>query len=192
MTLLNNRYYLVRQVGKGGMGVVYKAKDSLLGDRFVAIKEMNQGNLSGIELLRATRAFKQEALLLANLSHQNLPRIHDHFDDNGRSYLVMDYIEGETLAELLLQSPNQALLVEEVLLIAEQLSSVLGYLHAYHPPIIFRDIKPGNIMITSHGDHLYLIDFGIARFFKPGQLKDTLTFGTVGYAPPEQYHSQTS
>ncbi len=192
MVLLNNRYCLVRLLGKGGMGVVYKAQDLLLGNRFVAIKEMSQANLSAIELLKATRAFKQESLLLSSLSHQNLPRIHDHFDEDGKSYLVMDYIEGETLADLLLQAPNQALFVEEVLLIAEQLSSVLDYLHTRHPPIIFRDIKPANIMITSHGDHLYLIDFGIARFFKPGQLKDTLTFGTVGYAPPEQYHSQTS
>jgi WD40 repeat protein/tRNA A-37 threonylcarbamoyl transferase component Bud32 len=192
MLLLNQRYYLIQQVGKGGMGIVYKAQDVQLGNRLVAIKEMSQRNLSREQLIYATTAFKREALLLANLSHQNLPRIYDHFEESGKSYLVMDFIEGETLAELLLQIPGQGLQVEEVLLIAEQLCSVLGYLHTRHPPVIFRDLKPANIMITSHGDHLYLIDFGIARFFKPGQLQDTLFIGTTGYAPLEQYNAQTS
>lgn len=192
MLLLNRRYNLLQQVGKGGMGIVYKAQDVQLGNRLVAIKEMSQRNLSRQQLIQATTAFKREALILANLSHQNLPRIYDHFEESGKSYLVMDFIEGETLAELLLQIPGQGLQVEEVLLIAEQLCSVLGYLHTRHPPVIFRDLKPANIMITSQGDHLYLIDFGIARFFKPGQLQDTLFIGTAGYAPLEQYNAQTS
>ncbi len=192
MSLLKQRYYLIRQLGKGGMGIVYQARDTQLGNRFVAIKEMSQSNLSSQQLRDATTAFRREALLLANLSHQNLPRIYDHFDEDGKSYLVMDFIEGETLAELLAQIPGQGLLLEEVLLIAEQLCSVLGYLHTRRPPIIFRDIKPANIMITANGDHLYLIDFGIARFFKPGQAHDTYFIGTAGYAAPEQYNAQTT
>jgi serine/threonine protein kinase len=192
MPLLNKRYYLINLLGKGGMGVVYKAMDTLLGSRFVAIKEMSQRSLDPQELAYATATFKREALILASLSHPNLPRIYDHFEEGGKSYLVMDFIEGETLADLLLQTPGQGLRIEEVSLIAEQLCSVLAYLHSRHPPIIFRDIKPGNIMITSNADHLYLIDFGIARFFKPGQTKDTLFSGTAGYAAPEQYNAQTS
>jgi WD40 repeat protein/tRNA A-37 threonylcarbamoyl transferase component Bud32 len=192
MPILKQRYYLIQQLGKGGMGIVYKARDAQLGNRLVAIKEMSQRNLSSQQLIHATTAFRREALLLANLSHQNLPRIYDHFDEDGKSYLVMDFIEGETLAELLSQMPGRGLLLEEVLLIAEQLCSVLGYLHTRRPPIIFRDIKPSNIMITTSGDHLYLIDFGIARFFKPGQLHDTLFIGTPGYAAPEQYNAQST
>jgi eukaryotic-like serine/threonine-protein kinase len=192
MPLLKQRYNLIRQSGMGGWGIVYKARDMQLGNRFVAIKEMSQRNLSSQQLIYATTAFRREALLLANLSHQNLPRIYDHFDEDGKSYLVMDFIEGETLADLLAQTSGQGLLLEEVLLIAEQLCSVLGYLHTRRPPIIFRDIKPANIMITANGDHLYLIDFGIARFFKPGQAHDTLFIGTAGYAAPEQYNAQTS
>ena len=192
MQRLNKRYILIKQLGKGGMGVVYKAMDAQLGNRFVAVKEMTQQHLSVREVSAATTAFRREALLLASLSHQNLPRIYDHFSEDGSSFLVMDFIEGETLAELLQQANGQGLLVEEVLLIAEQLCSVLVYLHAHFPPIIFRDIKPANVMITAQGDHLYLIDFGIARLFKTGQLKDTLSFGTAGYAPPEQYGSLTT
>ncbi len=192
MHCLNKRYVLIKQLGRGGMGVVYKAMDSQLGNRFVAVKEMSQRHLTAHEVSAATTAFRHEAHLLASLSHQNLPRIYDYFSENGSSFLVMDFIEGETLADLFLQANGQGLLVEEVLLIAEQLCSVLTYLHGHFPPIIFRDIKPANVMLTAQGDHLYLIDFGIARLFKTGQLKDTLAFGTVGYAPPEQYGSLTT
>lgn len=191
MLLLNKRYALLNQLGKGGMGTVYKAMDTLLGNRLVAIKAMSQSGLSTQEIAYATNAFRQEAHFLANLRHQNLPGIYDYFSENGCSYLVMEIIEGETLAELLEMSDGKGLLPEEVLLIGEQLCSVLGYLHTHHPPIIFRDIKPSNVMLSTKGDHLYLIDFGIARLFKTGQIKDTLAFGTAGYAPPEQYHTQT-
>ena len=119
MRLLNRRYLLIQQLGRGGMGVVYKAMDTLLGNRFVAVKEMSQKNLSLLEVARATEAFKREALLLASLSHPNLPRIYDHFSEEGRSYLVMDFIEGETLAEFLQLAHGQGLLAPEALLIAE-------------------------------------------------------------------------
>ncbi len=174
------------------MGVVYKAADILLGNRPVAVKEMSRGHLKMPELLSSTTLFRQEAMLLASLSHHHLPRIYDHFSEHGYAYLVMELINGETLADLLEQAGDQALLVDEVLLIAEQLCSVLDYLHTHQPPIIFRDLKPSNIMITYTGDHLYLIDFGIARIFKPAQLRDTLAFGTPGYAPPEQHGGATT
>ena len=183
--LLHSRYTIVSQVGTGGFGAVYKAKDTLFSHRLVAIKEMNQDNLSSRELAEATAAFEREALLLSDLTHPNLPRIHDHFSEHGRSYVVMDYIAGDTLEDYL-DKVVQRLPIEMVLEIGIQLATVLDYLHNHQPPIIFRDVKPANIMRNAD-NHVYLIDFGIARHFKPGKAKDTIPLGSKGYAAPEQY-----
>jgi WD40 repeat protein/tRNA A-37 threonylcarbamoyl transferase component Bud32 len=193
-SVLNRRYRVLSQVGKGGFGAVYKAEDIFFGNRLVAVKEMSQNSLSATELQEATQAFKQEALLLAGLRHPNLPTIYEQFNDNGRWYLVMDFIEGETLETRLqtLAGNAQRLPLEKILDIAMQLCGLLEYLHTRQPPVIFRDLKPANVMLTS-GGHIYLIDFGIARHFKPGQAKDTAAFGSTGYAAPEQYgKSQTT
>lgn len=184
--LLKQRYRIVAPIGKGGMGVVYQAEDTLLGDRKVAVKEMRQSGLSPQEQKEAADAFRQEAILLAHLQHRNLPSIFDHFEENGRWYLVMSFIEGETLADYLNHTPSRKLPLNEAVQIGIQLCTVLDYLHTQQPPIIFRDLKPSNIMRTADG-HIYLIDFGIARHFKPGQAKDTAYYGSMGYAPPEQY-----
>ena len=184
--LLKQRYRIIGPVGKGGFGAVYKAADLQFGNRQVAIKEMSQGSLSPQEIVEATEAFKREALLLAGLTHPNLPRIYEQFTDRGRWYLVMDFIEGETLEEHLGKIKGGKLPVEKVLEIGVQLCMVLEYLHMRQPAIIFRDLKPANVMLTVHG-HIYLIDFGIARLFKPGQAKDTTALGSTGYAAPEQY-----
>lgn len=190
--MLNQRYRVIDQVGKGGFGAVYKAEDTYFGDRRVAVKEMSQSNLSPQELAEAVLTFKQEALLLAGLKHPNLPSIYDQFSDTGRCYLVMDFIEGETLeAHLENKAGSPAggrhnFPIEKALDIAIQLCSVLDYLHTRQPPIIFRDLKPANVMLTDNG-HIYLIDFGIARHFKPWQAKDTSALGSSGYAAPEQY-----
>ncbi|HKF36430.1 MAG TPA: WD40 repeat domain-containing serine/threonine-protein kinase [Ktedonobacteraceae bacterium] len=184
--LLKQRYRIVNPVGKGGFGAVYKAADLQFGNRLVAIKEMSQSSLSPQEIVEATEAFKREALLLAGLTHPNLPRIYEQFTDMGRWYLVMDFIEGETLEEHLGKLKDGKLPVEKVLEIGIQLCNVLEYLHMRQPPIIFRDLKPANVMLTVHS-HVYLIDFGIARHFKPGQAKDTTALGSTGYAAPEQY-----
>ncbi|MEO9031506.1 MAG: serine/threonine-protein kinase, partial [Ktedonobacteraceae bacterium] len=183
--MLNNRYIVVNAIGQGGMGTVYKAQDTLLGYRLVAIKEMSQQQLTPQQIGVAASAFKQEADMLAGLRHPNLPSIHEHFEAAGRWYLVMECIEGETLDDYLLAQGGK-LPINEVLDIGIQLCTVLEYLHARQPPIIFRDLKPLNIM-REPGGHLYLIDFGIARHFKIGQAKDTNISGTPGYAPPEQY-----
>src|SRR2546421_5415189 len=183
---LKQRYRIIAPVGKGGMGAVYKAEDTLLGNRQVALKEMSQSGLSPQEQKEAADAFRQEALMLARLQHPNLPNIFDHFEENGRWYLAMSFIEGETLEEYLGHAHGGKLPVEEVLQMGTQLCSVLGYLHNRQPAIIFRDLKPANIMRTPDG-HIYLIDFGIARHFKPGQAKDTAYFGSIGYAPREQF-----
>lgn len=184
--LLNHRYRILAPIAQGGMGAVYKAEDSQLGNRRVAVKEMSQSGLSPQEVKDAANAFQQEAILLAGLQHPNLPSIFEHFEENGRWYLVMSFIEGQTLADYLSQAKGGKLPLDETLHIGLQLCDVLSYLHMQHPPIVFRDLKPSNVMRTASG-HLYLIDFGIARHFKPGQAKDTKSYGSMGYAPPEQY-----
>lgn len=191
-TLLKQRYRILSAIGKGGMGAVYEAEDIDLGDRLVAVKEMSQHNLTTpAELAAAADNFKREAHLLAKLHNQHLPSIHDYFTEHGRWYLVMSFIPGETLLRYL-QTRGGKLPVEEVLHIGIELCEVLAYLHAQQPPIIFRDLKPSNIMRTPDGQ-IYLIDFGIARHFKPGQMRDTAIFGSLGYAAPEQYGtSQTT
>jgi len=191
-SLLKQRYRVLQNVGHGGMGAVYLAQDTQLGDRRVAVKEMSQSSLFGQQAQQAVEDFKREAHLLAALQHPNLPSIYDHFEEHGRWYLVMSFIQGETLEDYLDQASEQKLPLAETLQIGAALCDVLNYLHSQQPPIIFRDLKPSNIMRTPDG-HIYLIDFGIARLFKPGQSKDTATYGSMGYAPPEQYgHAQTT
>lgn len=184
--LLKQRYIIIKQVGKGGFGAVYQAQDTQFGNRPVAVKEMSQNGLKMEDILSATEDFRREAHLLANLIHPNLPRIYEQFTDTGRSYLVMDYIDGITLEDQLAQLHGKLLPIDKVLDIGIQLSAVLDYLHTRQPAIIFRDLKPANVMLTTSG-HLYLIDFGIARHFKPGKAKDTSALGSSGYAAPEQY-----
>jgi serine/threonine protein kinase len=183
--MLNHRYRIVEMIGQGGMGAVYKARDSKFG-RKVAVKEMSQHNLSVQETEEAAERFRQEANLLARLTHPNLPSVYDYFEEGGRWYLVMDFIKGETLEEYITRTTNNILPTLEVIDIGIQLTRVLGYLHTRPTPVIFRDLKPLNIMITSD-KHVYLIDFGVARLFKRGKAKDTLAFGSVGYAAPEQF-----
>jgi serine/threonine protein kinase len=183
--LIRQRYRLLRQIGVGGFGAVYKAEDTALGNRLVAVKEMSAGGLTSEEQREATEAVHQEALLLARLSHPNLPRIYEQFEEAGRWCLVMEFIEGQSLDDYLAQQGGR-LPVAEALQIGLQLTKVLGYLHSRQPPIVFRDLKPSNVMRTPDGQ-VYLIDFGIARLFKPGQQKDTMAFGSPGYAAPEQY-----
>lgn len=185
-SLLQQRYIIVGRAGRGGMAAVYEAVDTRAGNRRVAIKEMSQGQLSGAELAEATARFQQEARLLGSLHHPNLPGVSDAFSERGRSYLVMDFIDGKTLLQLLKEAGGRPLPVEQVLHYAQQLCDVLSYLHSQRPPIIFRDVKPSNIMITANG-HAFLIDFGIARIFKEGQQQDTVFLGSPGYAPPEQH-----
>jgi WD40 repeat protein len=189
--VLKQRYRIINQVGKGGFGAVYKATDLQFGNRLVAIKEMSQSGLNQQNLVEATNAFTREALMLASLTHSNLPRIYEQFTEMGRWYLVMDFIEGETLEDYLNKARGGYLPLAEVLEIGIQLCDVLDYLHTRYPPIIFRDLKPANVMRTPYGN-LYLIDFGIARHFKPGQVADTIALGSPGYAAREQYSKAQS
>ena len=185
-SILHQRYLIVGQAGRGGMSAVFQAEDTKSGNRHVAIKKMSQGHLSTNELAEATARFQQEADLLGSLHHPNLPPIYDGFSEDGRSYLVMEYIDGKTLLQMLKDSGGRPLPVAQVLDYAIQLCDVLIYLHSHHPPIIFRDLKPTNVMVKGNG-HVVLIDFGIARLFKEGQAQDTVFLGSPGYAPPEQH-----
>lgn len=186
-TLLKQRYHILTTVGQGGFGAIYQAEDTHLPNLPKrAVKEMLLQSSDPHEQQQAVAAFKQEAVLLAGLMHPNLPRIYEYFEEGGRWYLVMDFIEGKTLEAAVQAAPGGKLSLQRVFHIALQLCTVLDYLHSQRPPIIFRDLKPENVMMTE-GDHLYLIDFGIARLFKPGQARDTLALGSPGYAAPEQY-----
>jgi tRNA A-37 threonylcarbamoyl transferase component Bud32 len=181
---LHGRYVILQTVGQGGMAAVYRALDTRT-NRHVAIKEMSQDGLSPAEEAEALDAFRAEADILQRLRHPNLPRVWERFSEGARHYLVMEFVEGETL-EQRQQAAGRALPEAEVLRWAAQLCSVLTYLHAQRPPIIFRDLKPANVMLTPRGE-IKLIDFGIARVFHPGRLHDTQVLGTPGFAPPEQY-----
>jgi tRNA A-37 threonylcarbamoyl transferase component Bud32 len=183
--LLNGRYAILEVVGRGGMGRVYRALDTRL-DITVAVKEMTERDLSPEDREMAVRQFEREAKLLGQLYHGNLPRVTDYFVEEEHCYLVMEFVVGRTIESLLRAAKGQAMPLVSVLDWAIQLSDVLTYLHGQDPPIVFRDIKPANIMLQEDGT-VKLIDFGIARRFQQGATKDTLLYGSPGYSPPEQY-----
>ncbi|HEU0002536.1 MAG TPA: serine/threonine-protein kinase [Ktedonobacteraceae bacterium] len=184
--LLENRYRIHGQVGVGGFGAVYKAEDTQKHNRPVALKEIGLAGLTAQQVIEATGAFNREVALLLDLKHESIPRIYAHFTDAEHWYLVMDFIEGVTLEEYRLKSTNACLTLDETLSIGIRLCEVLDYLHSHRPPIIFRDVKPDNVMLTPD-DRLYLIDYGVARYFRAGKSRDTIAFGSPGFAPPEQY-----
>ncbi len=179
-TLIHNRYRIIEILGQGGMGSVYRAIDENLGVP-VALKE----NLFTTE--EYMRQFRLEAVILANLRHPNLPRVSDHFElgEQGQ-YLVMDFIEGEDLRN---RMDRLGLITEEdAIQIGAAMCDALAYLHTRRPPILHRDIKPGNVKITPDG-HIFLVDFGLAKVYQ-GNSQATTTGAramTPGYSPPEQY-----
>ena len=184
--MLGGRYRVVRLVGKGGFGAVYEAADERLqGQRIVAVKEMSDTHLSAAEKAQAIQDFLQEATLLGKLHHAHLPNVSDFFEEGSKAYLVMDFIQGQTL-EKEQDDAGGPLDERRVMGWALQLCDVLGYLHTRPQPIIFRDLKPSNVMVTPD-DEIKLIDFGIARVFKSAARKDTTSLGSGGYAPLEQY-----
>lgn len=182
-TLLEGRYKIVKILGQGGMGAVYLAEDQRLPTKW-AIKEMKRDGLTEAELTEAAELFRTEARLLSDLRHRNLPRIVDFFQQNVQLYLVMDFIEGETLEARL--ERDGPLSLSAALDLCLQISDVLDYLHTRKEPVVFRDFKPGNVMLTPQNE-VKLVDFGIARIFRQDQSTDTKALGTPGYAAPEQY-----
>jgi eukaryotic-like serine/threonine-protein kinase len=178
-TLLHKRYQIRENLGQGGMGSVYRAIDENLSVD-VAVKE----NLFTTE--EYARQFRLEAVILANIRHPNLPRVSDHFVIAGEGqYLVMDFIDGEDLRQ---RMERVGILPEdEVILIGAAMCDALSYLHARKPPILHRDIKPGNVKISPDG-HIFLVDFGLAKVYQGNQATTTGARAmTPGYSPPEQY-----
>jgi len=185
--LLAQRYRIVSLIGQGGFAQVYKAKDSAQKNRLVAIKQISLRRLSAREIIEATDTYNREVLYLSRLSHKSLPGIYGHFTDADHWYIVMEYIQGKSLEDRLQSLRRGYFSVQKALDIGVSLCEALDYLHLQQYPIIFRDLKPANIMMTRKG-RLYLIDFGIARYYqRPQQRKDTAPLGSPGYAAPEQY-----
>lgn len=190
-SVLINRYLIQEVIGVGGMGSVYRARDLHFPNvvKLVAVKEMI--NQARDEQVRQTiiQNFEREANILATLSHPSIPRIFDYFSHDQRSYLVEEFINGRDLEDILNASPAP-LPEEQVISWAIELCDVLQYLHNHKPePIIFRDMKPSNVMVNQDG-HIVLVDFGIAKAFRVGQ-KGTM-IGTEGYSPPEQYRGEAT
>jgi serine/threonine protein kinase len=187
--ILAGRYAVDRVLGRGGMSTVYRAYDTHFSNRVVAVKEMVDTFATPEEREEAERDFLREADLLAGLRHPAIPAVFDRFSANSRHYLAMEYIAGDNLEKALL-ARTDPYVESQVRAWALELCAVLRYLHERQPPIIFRDLKPGNVLVEP-GGRLRLIDFGIARFFKHSQSTDTTALGTSGYASPEHYTGQT-
>lgn len=183
--LLQARYRVTRILGSGGFATVYLAEDMRLGGRYVAVKEFDVHRLPPADQGWARQYFQNEVQVLSKLRHESIASVIDFFSWDGMDCLVMEYVPGETLFQTR-QRLGGRIHHEQVLMWAQELCRVLDYLHKQNPPIIFRDLKPDNVMVQSDG-HLKIIDFGIVRHFKPGQAHDTQVLGTPGYAAPEQY-----
>jgi serine/threonine-protein kinase len=180
--VIGERYRVVRELGGGGMKLVYLVEDSHL-NRKAALAEMIDSFTRRSDQAAAIAAFEREADLLAELESEYIPRIFDRFSEHNRHYLVMEYVPGRTLEERLTAAGGK---LDEnfVIAVATQLLEALEYLHGLTPPIIYRDLKPSNVIVRASG-RIKMVDFGIARHFQP---KSTATMiGTQGYAPPEQY-----
>ncbi len=187
-TVLNNRYEIIRKIGGGGMGAVYLASDKNLGGVLRAVKEMVQSYIEDEQQEKAVSDFKRESLLLTSLDHQSIPTIYDYFFDEkeARFYLVMKYISGGDLAGRLRSAPESRIDELSVTQWAIQIADVLDYLHNRQPPIVYRDLKPANIMVDGNSGRVMLIDFGIARWVNKEE-KGVTAVGTMGYAPPELF-----
>jgi eukaryotic-like serine/threonine-protein kinase len=184
-TLLNDRYSIVRRVGGGGMGSVYQARDKRLADRLCAVKEMIELFADTSQRAKAVEDFMRESNVLAQLEHPSIPTIYDYFKEGEKYYLVMRWIGGGDLAQ---QMQVRGGMVEEapVTKWAVQICDVLHYLHSQNPPIIYRDLKPANLMLDDKSQRVMLVDFGIARIVRPTE-KGVTAIGTMGYAPPELF-----
>ncbi len=194
--ILRERYQILELIGQGGMGAVYKAEDLRLGGRMCAIKEVLPLGMAYEDEIDAYREqFFQEASILARLDHPNLPKVSDYFSDEGREYLVMDFVEGLDLREIINEARRKGefLSEDQVLNWIGQLCDALSYLHSRTPPVLHRDIKPSNIKLTPSG-HIKLVDFGLVKLLTTDDSRTVTVVqgrGTVQYTPLEQYGGDT-
>lgn len=193
---LRDRYEIIELIGQGGMGAVYKAADMRLTGRLCAVKEILPG-LAGDEdgLSSYQEQFYQEASTLAQLDHPSLPKVSDYFSQDGREYLLMDYVPGRDLKEIMdeARARGEFLPEEQVLGWARQLCDALAYLHSRTPAVVHRDIKPANIKLTPSG-HIKLVDFGLVKLLVSDENRTVTVVqgrGTVAYTPLEQYGGDT-
>lgn len=195
-TVLRSRYKITEEVGQGGMGAVYRAEDLTLAGRQCAVKEVIpelSGDDSTVE--QAREQFYREASTLARLDHPNLPKVSDYFSEGGREYLVMDFVPGQDLRQIVHQARRKGEFLSEKLVLtwARQLCDALEYLHTQDPPVLHRDIKPANIKLTPSGI-IKLVDFGLVKLLAPDDSR-TITVvqgrGTIQYTPLEQYGGDT-
>ncbi len=191
-TILRERYRLTNIVGRGGMGSVYRAEDLRLPGRICAVKEVQPDpNAAADAVTQMQTQFLQEASILAQLDHPNLPKVSDFFADGGREYLVMDYVPGQDLKEIMDESRKNGRSLSESLVLewAQQIMDALDYLHHQSPPVLHRDIKPSNIKLTPD-NRIKLVDFGLVKLMIPDDSR-TITIvqgrGTALYTPLEQY-----
>ena len=195
-TILRGRYNLTNVVGQGGMGNVYRAEDTRLPGRVCAVKEIQSTPMATAETReQEQRQFLREASLLAQLDHPNLPKVSDFFTENGLDYLVMDYVPGSNLKELIDDSRVEGKLLEPDVVMdwGKQLLDAIHYLHNQDPPVLHRDIKPANIKLTPD-NRIKLVDFGLAKVLA-GDDSRTITViqgrGTAYYTPLEQYGGES-
>lgn len=182
-TILNNMYRVEKILGKGGMGNVYLVDRDC---RKFVVKELMFAEGTVFDPETAREIFFREAEFMAKFDHPGLPKTYGVFSHNGRDYITMDYIEGQTLEEII-NASKVPLEEEKAINWAIEIATIIDYLHnSFHAPVIYRDLKPANIIITPSGK-VKLVDFGIARFFNPDKNTDTFRCGSPGYAAPEQY-----
>lgn len=195
-TVLRKRYKIIAPVGQGGMGAVYRAEDLRLEGRVCAVKEVRPDlNATPEALAQAQEQFQREASILARLDHPNLPKVSDTFTERQREYLVMDFVDGPDLRQLMEEKRRLGQFLSEAVVLewAEQLCDALEYLHNQDPPVLHRDIKPANIKLTP-GGLIKLVDFGLVKLLATDD-SNTVTVlqgrGTVAYTPLEQYGGDT-
>ncbi len=165
---------------------MYKVADRFQGGKILAAKELQAGNLSAQKAHEILAQFQTEARILTRLTHPNLPKVYDYFSFPGRYYIIMEYVKGKTLKKILDARKGKPVDERQALSWALQICKTIHFLTVQRPPVVFRDLKPANIMIDRNS-RVKLIDFGIARFFKEAKSEDTFVYGTPGYAAPEQY-----
>ncbi len=189
-TILDGNYEIKRMVKAGGMGAVYEAIDYRFDRKSCAVKEMlSQTTDRALQNYLIDR-FKKEAMILYELKHPNLPRVRNYFVEGGRYYLVMDYIEGKDLDTIMRGYEGGRVPEPVVIEWTKEILDALIYLHGHNPPVVYRDMKPGNVMVRSSDNKIILVDFGIARTIEPDGDKAKTAIGTPGFSPPEIFEGR--